>query len=277
MNYARIYDQFIASRRGVTSHPAERHHVIPRCIGGNNSAENLVLLSPEDHFFAHLLLAKIFGGDLNFVAWLMRSKLYSARGRVARLKYGWLRRKVAAENAIRQKERMKDPDVKAKTVANLLVKGLKRNFSVERRANLAERLRAWLKANPDHHSRLGEKLRGRVLTLEHRGKIAGTLKGHAVSDEAREKMRRANLGKKTSATTRAKQSAAHKGREMLPIQLANLQKMNQKGRPGFPLKAETKAKLSAALSGRSLTPEHRAKIAAAHQKRAAAASVTATA
>lgn len=256
----------------MVPHPAERHHVIPRCIGGNNSAENLILLSPEDHFFAHLLLAKIFGGDLNFAAWLMRGKLYSSRGKVARQRYGWLRRKVAAENAIRQKERMKDPIVKAKAIANLPVtKGLKLNFSDERRTNLANRLRAWIKANPDHHSRLGEKLRGRVPTLEHRRKIAETLKGHAVSDEVREKMRRARIGKKTSEVTRAKQSAALKGREMLPSQLANLQKMNQKGRPGFKLKPETKAKLSAALSGRSLTPEHRAKIAASHQRRAVAA------
>ena len=276
MNYARIYDEFIANRRGRNPQPAERHHVLPRCIGGNNAAENVILLSPEDHVFAHLLLARIFGGKLIACAWLMTSKLRPARGRVAREKYGWLRRQYVVVNATRQKERMKDPALKAKAIANLLVtKGLKLNFSVERRANLAERLRAWLKANPDHHARLGKKLRGRVISTEHREKIARTLKGHAVSDEAREKMRRASLGKKASAATRAKQSAAAKGREMLPTQLANLRKMNQKGRLGFEPKPETKAKLSAALSGRRLTPEHRAKIAAAHQRRVAAARLAA--
>jgi hypothetical protein len=277
MNYARIYDEFIANRRGRNPQPAERHHIVPRCIGGNNAAENLILLSSEDHFFAHLLLAKIFGGKLNDCAWLMTGKLHPARGRVAREKYGWLRRKFALESAARQKERMKDPALKAKAIANLLVtKGLKLNFSEERRANLAERLRAWLKANPDHHARLGKKLRGRVISTEHREKIAKTLKGHAVSDEAREKMRRASLGKKASAATREKQSAAAKGREMLPAQLANLRKMNQKGRPGFAPKPETRAKQSAALSGRPLAPEHRAKIAAAHQRRVAMAKMAAS-
>jgi NUMOD3 motif len=277
MNYARIYDEFIANRRGRNPQPAERHHIVPRCIGGNNAAENLILLSSEDHFFAHLLLAKIFGGKLNACAWLMTSKLHPARGRVAREKYGWLRRRYIIENSNRQKARMKDPAWKAKVLAKraMTMKGVKINFSTERRANLAERLRAWLKANPDHHARLGKKLRGRVISTEHREKIAKTLKGHAVSDEAREKMRRASLGKKASSATRAKLSAALKGREMLPTQLANLRKMNQKGRPGFRIKPETKAKLSAALSGRPLTPEHRAKIAAAHQRRAVAARMAA--
>lgn len=276
MNYVRIYDEFITSRRGSNPQPAERHHIIPRSIGGNNAAENLILLSPEDHFFAHLLLAKMVGGKLNTAAWLMTSKLRPARGRVARKKFGWLKRRYIVANAARQKERMKDPVLKAKAIANLLVtKGLKLNFSAERRANLAERLRAWLKANPDHYVRISKKLRERVISAEHREKIARTLKGHSVSDETREKLRRANLGKKTPAATRAKQSAALKGREMLPVQLANLRKMNQKGRPGFEPKPETKAKLSAALSGRRLSPEHRAKIAAAHQRRAAASRMAA--
>ena len=281
MNYARIYDEFIASRRHRTPRLADRHHVIPRCIGGTNAAENLIRLSPEDHFFAHLLLAKIFGGKLNAVAWLMGSKLGNVRGRVARERYGWLKRKFVAD----QKERMKDPVYKSRMIAALTgkpksaeaiakkvaaMKGAKLNFSAEQRAALAKRLRAWLKANPDHHSRVGAKLRGKAISPEHRERIATTLKGHSVSGETREKLRRARLGKTTPAATRAKQSAALKGREMLPAQLANLRKMNQKGRPGFKLKPETKAKLSAALSGRQLTPEHRAKIAAAHQKRAAA-------
>lgn len=286
MNYARIYDEFIADRRNKILGWGERHHVIPKCVGGNNSTENLILLSPEDHFFAHLLLAKIFGGKLNTVAWLMANKLGDVRGRHARKIYGWLRRKFAAESSVRQKERMRDPAIKGNMIAALTgkpksaeaiakramkMKGVKINFSPDQRLRLADRLRAWLQANPDHYERLANKRRGSVMLPEYRERISSTLKGHAVSDETRQKLRQARLGKTTPPLTRAKQSAALKGRDMLPSQLANLTKMNQKGRPGFALKPETKAKLSAALSGRQLTPEHRAKIAEAHQRRAAAA------
>lgn len=40
----------------------ERHHIIPRCVGGNNSKENLVNLTAREHFVCHLLLTKMVTG-----------------------------------------------------------------------------------------------------------------------------------------------------------------------------------------------------------------------
>lgn len=37
----------------------EVHHVIPRCMGGMNQKENLVKLTPREHYVAHLLLTKM--------------------------------------------------------------------------------------------------------------------------------------------------------------------------------------------------------------------------
>lgn len=37
----------------------EKHHIIPRCMGGNDDSINLVYLTPEEHFLAHRLLIKI--------------------------------------------------------------------------------------------------------------------------------------------------------------------------------------------------------------------------
>ena len=36
----------------------ERHHIVPKCIGGNNDDTNLIDLIPKEHFIAHYLLAK---------------------------------------------------------------------------------------------------------------------------------------------------------------------------------------------------------------------------
>lgn len=36
----------------------ERHHIIPKCLGGTNDANNLVDLFAKEHFIAHQLLAK---------------------------------------------------------------------------------------------------------------------------------------------------------------------------------------------------------------------------
>ena len=36
----------------------ERHHIIPKCLGGSNEEENLIDLFAKEHFIAHKLLAQ---------------------------------------------------------------------------------------------------------------------------------------------------------------------------------------------------------------------------
>jgi len=38
----------------------EKHHIVPKCLGGDNSLENKVNLTPREHFIAHLLLHRIY-------------------------------------------------------------------------------------------------------------------------------------------------------------------------------------------------------------------------
>ena len=42
----------------------EKHHIIPRVCGGTNDKENLILLTFKEHYIAHLLLTKIYNGEL---------------------------------------------------------------------------------------------------------------------------------------------------------------------------------------------------------------------
>lgn len=66
MDYVRIYRDFIRDRMGKPEPEGyfEKHHILPRSLGGSDHHLNLIRLTPEDHFFAHLLLAKIYGGSL---------------------------------------------------------------------------------------------------------------------------------------------------------------------------------------------------------------------
>lgn len=81
MNYSKIYQDFIVSRRereaSIVGY-SEKHHILPRALGGDNSASNMIRLIPEDHFFAHLLLAKIHGGVM-CVAVLAMANLSNTR------------------------------------------------------------------------------------------------------------------------------------------------------------------------------------------------------
>lgn len=65
MDYERIYREFIADRKGrCPGGYTERHHINPRSLGGDDSAENLIKLSARDHYFAHCCLAKMYGGKM---------------------------------------------------------------------------------------------------------------------------------------------------------------------------------------------------------------------
>ncbi len=62
MNYQLIYNNLCERakcRYGLTDY-TEKHHIIPRSLGGNDRSENLVLLTYREHKLAHRLLTKIY-------------------------------------------------------------------------------------------------------------------------------------------------------------------------------------------------------------------------
>lgn len=66
MNYLRIYNELIdnAKQRKEIEGYTEKHHIIPKCIGGEDVPENIVELTAREHFLAHWLLAREYGGKL---------------------------------------------------------------------------------------------------------------------------------------------------------------------------------------------------------------------
>lgn len=99
VDYSRIYSEFIADRKrleAVLTGYVERHHILPRCMGGGDEAENLIRLTPEDHFFAHLLLAKVHGGKLWApIAFMVSGQRKDYRPIESRRAYGWVARAMA--------------------------------------------------------------------------------------------------------------------------------------------------------------------------------------
>jgi hypothetical protein len=118
MNYQKHYDLLIekAKNRTITGY-VERHHIIPKCIGGTNKKENLVNLTPEEHYIAHLLLAKIYSKIPPIInaAVMMASRNNKY--------YGWLMAKYAKITSDRFKgvsksaeQRQKQSDAKKKII-----------------------------------------------------------------------------------------------------------------------------------------------------------------
>ena len=74
MNYKKHYTLLI-EKHGTKDKPegySERHHIVPKCIGGSDDEDNLVYLSARCHFLAHALLSKIYTDTKLLTAyWLM--------------------------------------------------------------------------------------------------------------------------------------------------------------------------------------------------------------
>lgn len=93
MNYLKHYELLInrAKNRIKLSGYIENHHIIPKCLGGTDDAENICELSAEEHYVAHQLLAKM--NPHNVGLW-SACKLMSNRCEVTNNKvYGWIRKR----------------------------------------------------------------------------------------------------------------------------------------------------------------------------------------
>jgi hypothetical protein len=68
MNYKKHYEKLIEKARSrCLDEYSEKHHIVPKCMGGSDDNSNLVSLTAREHFIAHLLLVKIYPSNLPLV------------------------------------------------------------------------------------------------------------------------------------------------------------------------------------------------------------------
>lgn len=61
MDYQKIYNKIInRAQNRILEGYVEKHHIIPRCMGGTDDADNLVTLTAREHYVCHQLLTKIY-------------------------------------------------------------------------------------------------------------------------------------------------------------------------------------------------------------------------
>lgn len=122
MNYQKHYNLLIQrAKHRLLEGYVEVHHVIPKCVGGNDDKNNLVSLTAEEHFVAHLLLTKIYPNNtkLIFAANMMCTNANNQQ-RNNNKRYSWLRKKVALAISAMNSGRLRGPrsdETKAKISA----------------------------------------------------------------------------------------------------------------------------------------------------------------
>jgi len=138
MNYQKHYDLLMErARNRLLEGYSERHHVVPRCLGGTDEPDNLVRLTPEEHYVAHQLLVKINGKNqkLIFAAVMMGSTRKNNKT------FGWLRRRHALAVSETLRGRTKESHDHVKKMSDKIRGRTKKDYP-------------YLAANGERHSKL---------------------------------------------------------------------------------------------------------------------------
>lgn len=75
--YTRCYNRIIENRKlNLPIGYVEKHHIIPKSLGGPNRKENIVSLTAREHFICHMLLVKMTQGKEKVkMAYALRSMM----------------------------------------------------------------------------------------------------------------------------------------------------------------------------------------------------------
>lgn len=132
----------------------EKHHITPKCMGGTDDKNNLVLLTPEEHYVAHQLLIKIFPLESN----LALAALYmTGHGqRISNKLFGWIKRCVISAKT----GKTKDNDKGRRTTSEKLTGRTKENDPSKKSA--ADKLCGRSKETHESVRSVANKLLGRT-------------------------------------------------------------------------------------------------------------------
>jgi hypothetical protein len=93
MDYTKHYNSLIlkAQSRPFPEGYTEKHHIIPRCLGGSNAKANIAILTGREHFVAHLLLRRMYPNHIGLALAIVRM-IYDVRRITNSRKYEWVKK-----------------------------------------------------------------------------------------------------------------------------------------------------------------------------------------
>lgn len=205
--YHKLYFLLVdRARARIISGYTEKHHIVPKCLGGTDDLHNLVVLTAREHYICHVLLTKMTDGDAKrkmiFAAQMMLAKSKNHnRAKINSRLYNTLRSLHAHEMSRLHANKIVSDETKKKMSDS--AKGRPSGF--RGRSHSIESNSKNSIANKGHTRNTDEVV----------SKIVKSRKGYTHSDETRQKISKGNRGKKMpplSEEARARISIAHTGR-----------------------------------------------------------------
>jgi len=149
--------KFIDSLRSqVIDGYSEKHHIVPRSHGGSNKKDNLIALTPRQHFIAHRMLWKAYGGSMARAYFMMSAT--GKYGKIGSKTYAMAREEYSKQVVIQM---AKKPNIPA--------------FTPEHREKLRQ-AKLGKKLSPQHRENVRLAVLGRKCSVETKQKISATKK-----------------------------------------------------------------------------------------------------
>ena len=178
------HDNIIANGKNrILSGYKEKHHILPRCLGGKNNKENLVELTAREHFIVHMLLCKFTVGQ-------------------AKMKMSY---------AFHAMCTFKNPE-RYNKINSRLVDKIRSNFKFTERKGI--------KLTAEHKRKISKANKGLKRTKETKSKMSKYRTGLKLSESTKQKIANSLLGEKSfwfgrshKQSTKDKMSKKAKGRQ----------------------------------------------------------------
>jgi hypothetical protein len=157
MNHALTYSKLIAKAKArvCVDGYVERHHILPKALGGTDDSSNIVALTAREHFIAHFLLAKMHGGSMWHAVTIM-----SKDGRINSRLFEIARKKLSE-----------------KMIGNSLTLGRKASDEERLKMSLSRKGKAGRPVSEETKKKLSVINSGKKLTEECKAKISASQKG----------------------------------------------------------------------------------------------------
>lgn len=220
MNYDRIYTELIRSRselkrKKIVGDGLEKHHIKPKCFGGSNKKDNLVLLTPREHFIAHLLLTKLYTGKEKakmVYAVLKMCSVNRNQKRIVTSKEYELAKLLVSKHCKKENNfafGYKHTEEEKNKIRNRMIDDKNHAFGKS----------PWNKGLTiqKHSEETKEKMRishtGRKKSEQHKLNLSNSLKGKSKSEDHKKKLSESLTGRKVSSEIIQKTSAKLRGRK----------------------------------------------------------------
>ena len=267
MNYKKIYNKLCNRgqiREVIENEYYERHHIIPKCMGGTDDETNITTLTAREHFIAHLLLLRIYPNEDGIVysAWVMTNKkipgtkrTYNVSSRqYERLKNEWSIRISECRKGTTHTDETKRKISEAssnrwRTKRQEIIKSMtgvsKPPRTQEHLENLSKALMGISRGEmpQEHKNKISKSLKGYEKTNEHLENISKANTGKTHTEETKQKLREVNMGKTHSEETKQKMREAHKGKTHSDESREKMRKPKSKEHIQNIIKAKTGVKI----------------------------------